>query len=161
MPAPDIFGDWHAEMLADLALKGAMNELPVEPLGFGEDLYCTDDVTQDWALTDPQSPESVSCAIIRRLITARGELVTDPDYGCGLPQRLNKGYTLAQLQDIQRDVVQECNKDDRVLSVDVKVTFQDGELTVDVKGITRDPNGSFALILVLDETGKMQILGAA
>lgn len=96
---------------------------PVEPFGYGIDLSCVLDVTEDLAEVDPRSPLAIAEASIRRLITPRGGCPGDQDYGFDLRGQLNKGVTTLGLRMLAGQSRSEINKDDRVEDSTVQVTY--------------------------------------
>jgi hypothetical protein len=113
-----------AAIAADLATLTREVDPPSGPLGYGRDLSCVLDVTPDFAEIDPMSLEAISQALIRRLITPRGALVDDPDYGLDLRGYCNRGATTAELRGLSSAVRGECRKDDRVDDVLVTLTLE-------------------------------------
>lgn len=104
---------------------------PTGALGYGRDLDCIYDVTPDLQEVDPFSETAVGQALIRRLITPRGGLIDDPDYGFDLRGLCNRGLTVAQLQQLQSQVQNECTKDDRVSSVIATLAYSSAARTID------------------------------
>lgn len=157
-----IFDDWFPPTLAALT---RLNPVPLEPFYYGLDLAGVEDVTDDWALVDPASNQAIGEALLRRLLTPRGGLISDPEYGVGIPQMLSRGMTTTEIQGIKRLCTTECLKDDRVSAVDVRVTY-DGtteEMRIDVTVTPQDSNRTFALILALtgDGVARAEIVGVA
>ena len=95
---------------------------PTGDLGFGSDLSCVSDLTEDAAEVDGHSVRALGEAVIRRLTTARGTLADDPDYGIDLLQHLNRGTTRRELQDLGSEITLELQKDDRLDDITVDVT---------------------------------------
>ncbi len=78
----------------------------------GSDLSWTDDVDPAFRLvTDTQL---VGEAIYRRLITLRGMLIDDPDYGLDVRAMISKGFTPTQKAAIAGRIKQEVEKDERI-----------------------------------------------
>ena len=107
-------------------------DAPVAPLGYGTDLSCVTDLTEDLAEVDPNSVQGIAEALIRRLITPRGALPDDPDYGYDLRGLLNRGTTLAELRNASGQARSEVRKDDRVRDADVAASFTLGNSTLNV-----------------------------
>jgi hypothetical protein len=106
----------------------------------GEDAYCDDDITEDWA--DADSPEQAFLqACYRRLVLS--ELFYDDDYGLGLTRyALDTGLTVKQIAaEIQRELL----RDERVQSVDTRVLNTRLDITVRPHG-----QPSFPLTLSID-----------
>ena len=66
-------------------------------VGYGVDLRCTTDLHDDLAETDPNSPEGIGEAILRRWTCPRGQNADDPDYGRDVRSLLNRGATRTDL----------------------------------------------------------------
>ena len=112
---------------------------PTGDLGFGSDLSCTDDLTPDVAELDGSDPTIVAQAIYRRLITPRGRLLDDPDYGFDVRGLLHRPTTQTDLFGMQGQIRNEIRKDDRVdtdgLSVTVIMTSA-VQLDIEISGRT-------------------------
>lgn len=146
-----LFYTWSAGVLASLP---TLNAPLTTPLGYGLDIACTTDVASDWHTVDPQSVDAIGQALIRRLITPRGALVSDLSYGCGIPQLLNRGIPQGELAGIKRLVEAELQKDDRVATVSAAVTYVvGGELIIDVTVTPESSDKSFSLVVAFDGTG--------
>lgn len=89
-------------------------------------------------------------ALARRLMTPRGGLEYDLDYGTDIRGRLNDSLTNDELADLQGSVEAEVLKDPRVLDVDVRATFIASAFTLrlEIRGATAA--GPFALVLAVD-----------
>jgi hypothetical protein len=96
--------------------------VPTGPLGYGTDLSCVEDVTEDLAEVDPFSPQAIGEALLRRLTTPRGQLPDDPNYGMDLRGYCNRGVPTGELREIAGQIRSEVTKDDRVEDVSVVVT---------------------------------------
>jgi hypothetical protein len=121
-----------ASLDAQLAALVREVDAPVAPLGYGTDLSCITDLTEDLAEVDANSVQAIAEALIRRLTTPRGGLPDDPDYGYDLRGMLNRGVTLAELRTVTGQARSECRKDDRVRDVDVSASFTLGNSTLSV-----------------------------
>jgi phage baseplate assembly protein W len=62
-------------------------------------------------------------ALVRRLITPRGHLIDDLNYGYDLHRFLGDDLSAAAIAQIQSDIQQELLKDERVVSVTPIVTY--------------------------------------
>lgn len=98
-------------------------DTPVEPFGYGVDLSCVLDCTEDLAEVDPRSPIAIAESSLRRLITPRGGCPDDSDYGFDLRGQVNKGVTVLGLRTLSGQSRGEINKDDRVSDCTVDVTY--------------------------------------
>jgi hypothetical protein len=109
---------------ADIA---TLTRLVVAPdgnvLGYGTDLSCVSDCTDDFAEVDPNSPLGIAEALIRRLTCPRGGLPDDANYGVYLPGYVNRGVTLQELRELNGVITNECRKDDRVADVVATTTY--------------------------------------
>lgn len=117
---------------AQIATLTAEVDAPTEPFGYGTDLSCVTDLDPDLAEVDPASTTAIAQALLRRLITPRGSLPDDPDYGYDLRGLLNRGVTANDLRSITSQARNECRKDDRVTDVDIDATFTLGASQLDV-----------------------------
>jgi hypothetical protein len=70
---------------------------PQEPLLFGRDLRCVTDLHEDMAETDPESPEGIGEAVLRRWTCPRGQNADDPNYGHDVRRLLNRATTRDEL----------------------------------------------------------------
>lgn len=126
---------------------------------FGTDLSWTDDVDPAHAMVS--GTLLVAQAIYRRLITPRGRLIGEPDYGFDIRGILSKGLTQKEVAKVQVEIRHECLKDERVASVDVTLT-QSGTLgstwNIDIAGTTAA--GPFKLVLAVADAAAI-ILEAA
>ena len=121
-----------AAIAADLATLEREVQPSTAALGYGIDLDCVADVTEDFAETDPESPEGIAQATIRRLTTPRGSLADEPDYGFDLRSYANRGVATAELRTLALAVASEAGKDDRVLRADVDLAASLVARTLDV-----------------------------
>lgn len=95
------------------------------------------------------SPTRVlSEALARRLITRRGSIIEDPDFGTDVREWCQARMSNLRLAQLKAAVEAECLKDERVRTVTVTVTFQGGKIRIVVAG-EGDP-GKFTLTLVAD-----------
>jgi len=115
------------------AIEAAKATLPALPeatgnaLGYGTDLSCVTDVTEDFAEVDPFSVQAIRESAIRRLSTDRGELPEsgdpeDADYGFNLRRLLNSPTTESALAEVESRASGEVEKDPRVKSAVVTLT---------------------------------------
>lgn len=114
-----------------LALGVQVADDPVV-LGYGTDLSCAEDCDAVMSEVDPMSPQAVGEALIRRLSTAHGRIIDDPelliavgedpDYGYNLANMLHVDVTPLELAAKADLAAAECKKDDRVLTCTVTIT---------------------------------------
>ena len=83
----------------------------------GTDFYCTDDLEPNLRVVSGR--ECLRQALLRRLITPRGSLFFDPNYGTDLRAFLASS---ARASEIAQAVEAECLKDERVEDVSSLVT---------------------------------------
>jgi hypothetical protein len=100
---------------------------PVTPrtgaLGFGTDLACVTDLSASLDEVDPLSPVGIGEAALRRLMTPRGGLLDDPDYGIDVRSFCSRGVAVDELRDLAGTIKLELVKDDRIETVLVGVTM--------------------------------------
>lgn len=125
---------------AELALLERESPDPTPPLGWGVDIRCLTSVYPDLRETEPNSGEDVAEEVLRRLVTPRGSIPDDPDYGFDLRGVLNAALTIQFLQEVEARAQNEVLKDDRVETCLVQVV-QSGtrELSVYVTITCKDP----------------------
>lgn len=117
-------------------------ESPRSPYGYGADLDGILSVTDPSALVNPLSDTAIAQAAVRRLVTPRGSLPGDPDYGKDLRQLLNSPILPAKLLQAQQEANVELVKDDRVLSAQVTIE-SNGQDAIWVRAImTRADTGA-------------------
>lgn len=161
MTIADAYASAFAAGLAELT---PVISAPSGALGYGCDLDCAGDITEDAAEIDARPDDPEACrkllgqALYRRLITAQGALVDDRDYGLGLAVLVNKATSTASLQELSGRIRQEMEKDDRVDQAIVQLTTSAGEtgigtnLTISIRVFPEDPNvGPFSLVLAVTD----------
>jgi hypothetical protein len=114
---------------------------PEPPLGFGRDLSCVQDMTENFDETDPDSAEGIAEAVTRRLTCPRGGLLDDPNYGIDLKAYLNHGSTFGDLRTLETRCINEASKDERVGAAEITIASDalGSELTVSVSITPYDP----------------------
>lgn len=115
----------------------------------GSDLHCLDDLKPELSMVDGVT--GVAQALFRRLITPRGSLWYDKNYGTDTRKFLNSSGV--QRWRVVQDVTAECLKDERVKSARVQVEYESGarKMTVTVRALTA--LGPFTLVYSIgDET---------
>ena len=130
--------------IVDAAFEAAIATLtpeatpPADPLGYGTDLSCVLDCTDDFAVVS--GPMIVVQAVARSFITPRGSILDDPDKGCDVRGLLNHGTPLADLRQMQTRLRAEALKDERVDTADVTclLNANASELTVTARLTLRD-----------------------
>ena len=86
---------------------------------FGSDLSCTDDLDANGR--EVSGEELVGEAIYRRLTTARGTLIDDPDYGLDVRSFVQAGLTPGKLAEIGGLIRVELAKDETIAESSVNV----------------------------------------
>lgn len=112
---------------------------------YGTDLSCVVDL--DAGLAEVTGNTLLAQALARRLITPRGGLLDDPNYGYDLTQFLNADIGPTDLASITAAVNAELLKDERVLSASVTVTFAGTVLSVTAQ--INAANGPFSFVLAV------------
>jgi len=116
---------------------------------FGTDLSCVTDIAADGRAVTGRLVVAEACA--RRLITPRGRLIDDPDYGFDLTAYVNEDLTPSDLAALRSGAEQECAKDERVTSAVVEAELDGaGLLIVNIDLSTGD--GPFSLVLAVSAT---------
>ncbi len=111
---------------------------------YGTALSCVNDI--DAASRTVTGNRVVAEALARRLMTPRGRLIGYPNYGYDLTQFVNADLSPRDLAGIKVGIVAECEKDERVESVDANVVLAtDGTLTVTIAVV--GTKGPFTLVL--------------
>lgn len=118
----------------------------------------TVDYGTDWSCTDALDPNGAEVsgrlclaqALLRRLLTPRGGLITDPDYGYEIGAYLNDDLTAAQLASIAGNVDAELRKDPRVADSRTTVSFDGQTMTVSSQ-VLPSAGPSFALVVSIDQ----------
>lgn len=95
-------------------------------------------------------------ALLRRLITPRGTLVGDPDYGTDVRQWINDDIDDAEAARIGAAIAAELGKDERVRSASATTTFVDNLLSVTISLV--DGAGPFKLTLAITDV-TLKLLG--
>lgn len=145
-----------AAIASELAGLARVVDVPAGPYGYGTDLSCVTDLTADFAEVDPQSRTAVAQAVIRRLITPRGGLIDDPDYGYDVRGLCNRATTPTELRALGDQCRAEARKDDRVQDATVTATYDDGtrELRLTVMLTCEDPAlGTFTFTFAVTASG--------
>lgn len=122
----------HDTIAAEIALLEREVPTPLAPFGYGQDLDCTTDLTEDLLEVDPSSKTAIAQALLRRLSCPRGRLPDDPDYGFDLRGTLNRGTDANALRDLAGQIKSEVLKDNRIDGADVTTTYTAQTETLDV-----------------------------
>jgi hypothetical protein len=100
----------------------------------------------------------LSEALVRRLVTARGTLLGDPDYGTDVRDWLNDDIDAASAARLGGVVVAELQKDERVISASCVATFANDVLTLAIT--VTDGAGPFPLTLQVTATAIKIVKGS-
>lgn len=146
---------------AELAELARLVPQPASTLGYGSDLSCVTDVTEDMAELDPFSVQGIGEAAVRRLTTPRGALLDDPDYGLDVRAFANRATTLAELQELQGRCSLELAKDDRIESASVLVLYDSRarSLSVSIYITPADALGPFTYTFAVGADGTVTVEG--
>lgn len=119
--------------------------LPALPVIQGGDIDCILDVGKNLAIAS--GLRNIGNAIARRLVTPRGGLFYDPNYGLDVRNFVNAGFTPQQLAQVQGDITAEVAKDERIENPVVTVLQNLATATMSIT-ITCDlAEGPFAFIV--------------
>lgn len=126
---------------------GAPTYLAPTP-SYGSDLDCLSDLTG--AMAETSGLHMLTQALCRRLITPRGTLIDDPNYGFDVRQFLGADLGPADIARIQAGIDAELLKDERILSSQSSVTLAAvaGVLTIGTT-ITPSAGPTFQLVLAV------------
>lgn len=114
---------------------------------FGTDISCYPDLDPLGTLVSGNT--ALAQAIARRLITPRGGLFYDTNYGTDLRLYLNEGMTNEAQSRIKAAIEAECSKDERVSSVTADVTFNAPAKSLAISISLVGGNGPFSLTLAV------------
>jgi phage baseplate assembly protein W len=94
---------------------------PVVNPSLGSDLSGITDLTPTMAQVSGRT--CLAQSLCRRLITPRGRLIYDPNYGYDLTGFINDDLLTSDISTIQNNIVAECKKDPRVSAAKSVVQF--------------------------------------
>lgn len=117
---------------------------------FGTDLSSFPDV--DWSARPTAGPQVVAEAVARRLITPRGQLIGDPDYGMDVRQWI--GDSSLSTTSMAAAVETEAEKDERVERAEAGV-LREGDALRLALTLTLS-SGPFTFVLAVSETGNVK-----
>lgn len=110
---------------------------------YGRDLGGVSDI--DPTGLEVSGRTALAQAIARRLITPRGRLLDDANYGFDLTQFANDDLAPSDYARIRAGIEAECLKDERIFAVTASVTLTANVLVVTVA--LTDADGPFTLVL--------------
>ena len=140
--APIVQTAFDAE-LASLTEPVAAPDSP--PLDYGRDLSCVLECDEQFGEVYADGALIIAQAVARRLLTPRGRVLDDADYGLDLRALCNRGMTATELRALHARIVAEAYKDERVerataeLDTDGTV-LANATLTVKLRITPRDPS---------------------
>jgi len=124
----------------DLATLSREVATPTGALEYGTDISCVLDADANLTEVDPFSPVGIGQALLRRLITPRGTLPDDRDYGLDVRAYCNRGVPVNELRDVGGAIRLEITKDDRIADATVSVTTPGpNELSIAIRVTPEDP----------------------
>lgn len=145
------------DIKAEIATLAREVEPPIAE-GYGVDLKCVSDLQEDMAEIDPDSPEGIGEAILRRWTCPRGQNADDPDYGRDVRAILNRGLTNADLLAEEGLLRGEAEKEETVDTVEVSLTLSSAnrEVTIQAAVTPRDPTlDPFRLVATVTDGATM------
>lgn len=114
----------------------------------------------DPTFTPISGARAVAEVIARRFETPRGMLVGDPDFGLDVRGLLNEAISTESLYLWRRQMVAEVEKDERILSADVALSFDQSRSLLLATVTCELSSGPFTLVLAISAVG-VEILEAA
>jgi hypothetical protein len=160
-----VFEEWFPVALATLQRTVP---IPVAPFGYGTDLATplvdsSGVLDIDFTQTDPSNAQqAIGQALLRRLVTPRGALITDPNYGFDVAGMCNRALTVDELRRLQRDVELECKKDDRVESALVNARLPNNTsltLTIEVTPVSSAQRFELVMAITAGTLSEASIAG--
>lgn len=121
----------------------------------GTDIACLRSIGKVFGLVSGR--RNLALAIARRLITRRGGLFYDPNYGFSLTILLSEEVTEQQVLGWGPSIEQEAQKDERVLSAAATLDHNAGARTLQITLDLTDADGPFRLVLLASKV-TVQIL---
>lgn len=112
---------------------------------YGHDLSCTNDL--DPACLEVDGIRCLAEACFRRIITPRGSLIYDPNYGYDITSFLNADLTQGDIARISQGVDSELVKDERVSRSQTAATFGAGGALTLFTTITPAKGPNFNLVI--------------
>lgn len=142
------------------AMAVQLSELTAVPVpalgepGYGRDLDCVSDCSDDFREIGPDTPLIIIQALARRYQTPNGSLIEDRDYGCDLCGSLHVGMTQAELRKLHTAAVGEALKDERIETASIRISFKSETNTLTLAALItpRDPRlEPFPMVLTITE----------
>lgn len=113
----------------------------------GVDIDCIIDVGQSLSLA--RGLRNLGNALARRLVTPRGGLFYDGNYGLDVRAFVNAGFTPQQLSQIQADIAAEISKDERVENPQVTVVSNTQTATMTITIVCELAEGPFQFLVAV------------
>lgn len=113
-------------------------------MALGSDFSGVSDL--DWALSTVSGRTALAQAILRRLRTRPGELITDTTYGFCVRDQIGANPNITA---VSQGVLDQVVAEEEVQDADVDVTYSNGTLTVKIYVV--DSEGPFDLTLTATE----------
>ena len=95
----------------------------------------------------------VAESIARRLMTPRGALQYDDEYGLDVRSYCNESYTPQTLYVLRQYIEAECEKDERVLQATCTIDTTPSLFTMTIHVAVLTTDGVFALVFDIGKTG--------
>lgn len=140
-----------AAFAAELLTLERVTNVPTEPLGYGTDLSCVQDSTDDFK--EVSGPMVVVQRVARRFITPRGSVLDDKDFGCDMRGLLHHGTPLAELRNWQSRMRNEALKEETVDDAEVQLTLNAtaSKVSATVRLTLRDERETYAFVLAVTD----------
>jgi hypothetical protein len=116
---------------------------------FGTDIACVTDVGPKFSFVSGMV--NLGNALCRRLITQRGTLLYDLNYGTDIRARLNSGNLPSNITSLQADIENECEKDPRIDSCTAVVAFNQAAQNAIITLAGVGGQGPFTLVLLASQ----------
>lgn len=142
----------------ELALLEPVASFPTGPLGYGTDISCDTDLDENMVEIDGMFTLILAQALFRRLITTRGSLPDDANYGLDVRAYCNKATTTNEIKSLAGRIKVELEKDDRVDTVLVEVTPSSDArtLTISIQVNPIDARvGGFSMTMVASDSAAL------
>lgn len=113
---------------------------------YGTDISCTNDFAPDGRVASGR--RLLAEAICRRLITPRGRLIDDPNYGFDLTGYVNDDMSAGDIAALRAGIEAECIKDERVSAATCAASLATSGI-MNISLTLTDGAGPFALVLAV------------
>lgn len=146
------------DIKAELATLSREVVQPQPPHNYGTDLRCTTDIHDDLTEVDPDSPEGIAEAIVRRWTCPRGQNADDLDYGRDVRGLLNRGVTRADLLAEAGLLRGEAEKEETVDECEVDLVLEAATQTITILSVVtpKDPTiAPFRLVAAVTDGATM------